>query len=144
MNQLKTLIGRIASGDRWQLKTRQAKQIQTALEDSLPPELTHACEAWLADTETLVISCPGGIYASKLRHLSPILIIKLRAAGVEVRAIRVEVQAGRARSNTANVKQEMDKPPERILVQMEQLGSQLADAPLGRALKKLADTLRQK
>jgi len=38
----------------------------------------------------------------------------------------------------------MDKPPERILVQMEQLGSQLADAPLGRALKKLADTLRQK
>jgi hypothetical protein len=144
MNQLKTLIGRIASGERWQLKTRQAKQIQTALDDSLPPELTHACEAWLADTETLVISCPSGMYASKLRHLTPGILLKLRAAGVEVRAIRVEVQAGRARSNIVNVKQVTDKPPESILVQMEQLGSQLTDAPLSRALKKLADTLRQK
>jgi hypothetical protein len=143
MHQLKTLLGRIATGERWQIETRQANHIQTALKESLPLELTHACEAWLDEAETLTIACPNGMYASKLRQLTPRLVQQLRAKGIEVRTIRLEVQAGRVSPSAFKTKQVMTSPPEQIVAQIEQLGSKVSAEPLSRALKKLANTLRQ-
>jgi EAL domain-containing protein (putative c-di-GMP-specific phosphodiesterase class I) len=144
MNQLKTLLSRIATGERWKEETRFAKQIQTALKDSLPAELVDACEAWQSESETLTLSCPSGIYASKLRQFTPRIIQHLKASGVEVRAIRIEVQAARAMHKPLKVKQTLARPGALIVKEIEELGSQVSTTPLGSALKKLANTLRQK
>lgn len=144
MHQLKTVLGRIATGERWQRETRQSQHIQSALKDSLPAELVEACEAWLGEAETLTIRCPSGLYASKLRQITPRLMHQFRALGVEVRAIRIEVQATRAMHKPLKVKQTLAKPGAQIVKEIEELGSQVSTTPLGSALKKLANTLRQK
>jgi hypothetical protein len=143
MNPLKTLLGRIANGERWQHEMRKAKQIQSALRDNLPTELTHACEAWLSETETLTISCPSGIVASRLRQLTPRLITQLRAAGVEVRVIRVEVQAGSVQRTAQKTKDVLPAPTEQVVNELEQLSTRVSSQNLSKALLKLATTLRQ-
>lgn len=144
MQQFKTLLGRIATGERWQRETSQARFIHSALKDCLPPELAPACEAWLGDKETLTIACPNGMYASKLKQITPRLIHQLQAVGVEVRAIRVEVQASRASQIVTKDKVKLSSPPEQVITEIEQLGSEISAEPLSRALKNLAHTLRQR
>jgi hypothetical protein len=144
MHQLKTVLGRIATGERWQRETRQSQHIQSALKDSLPAELVEACEAWLGEAETLTIRCPSGLYASKLRQITPRLMHQFRALGVEVRAIRIEVQATTRFSQPPTVKQDLVLPTEEVLIQLEELGAQLKSPQLGKALNHLAQTLRKK
>jgi len=144
MHQLKTLLGRIATGEGWQLETRQAIQIQTALKKSLPLELTHACEAWLGEAKILMIACPNGMYASKLRQLTPRILQHINLEGVEVRSIRIQVQAGRVNPSAFKAKQVIISPPEPIVTQIEQLSAKVSAKPLSSALKKLVNTLRQK
>jgi Dna[CI] antecedent, DciA len=144
MNPLKTLLGRIANGQSWQHEIRQAEFVQSALRDSLPAEIKHACEAWLSDTETLIISCPSGIVASKVRQFTPSIILHLHAAGLEVRSIRVEVQAGKLQTPIQKTKAARIIPPESVLNELEQLSTKVTSQHLSQALLKLANTLRQK
>ncbi len=85
---------------------------------------------------TLSIGVANATAAAKLRQLAPELVVKMQNMGCEVSEIRVKVQVA--------FDHEPPKPPPRKLgytaqIALKELGRDLDDSPLKRALEKMLD-----
>ncbi|MGE5028253.1 MAG: DciA family protein, partial [Betaproteobacteria bacterium] len=66
--------------------------LQNAWSEITPSPLAKASRVRTVRGQTLVVSASNGAIAAKLRQLAPSLLAKIRERGVEVTAIRVDVQ----------------------------------------------------
>lgn len=75
--------------------TRQVKRLsalQATLADCLPANLAASTTLVVAETGELVLYADNGAVATKLKQLTPRILVFLRQRGVEVTGIRVQMQ----------------------------------------------------
>jgi hypothetical protein len=100
-----------------------------------PKSLAEYSKVGALENGNLILLAENGAIAAKLRQQLPTLLSKFQQRGVQVNAIRVEVQAG--------IKREEKRPlyDKRIdatgLESLQKLQSRLEDGPLKGALAKL-------
>jgi len=100
-----------------------------------PKSLAEYSKVGALERGTLILLAENGAIAAKLRQQLPTLLSKFQQRGIQVNAIRVEVQAG--------IRREEKRPlyDKRIdaagLESLQKLQSRLEDGPLKGALAKL-------
>ena len=143
LRKLHAVIQRLNSAQGWEQETDQAAQIQKELLKLLPAPLGHACTAWRENDGTLVIACPNGALAGKLRHLAPRIMHQIRATDAQVTAIRIEVQAKTWKEiprETRSTRVEVDAG---VVDGLTGLADSMAPGDLPDALRRLAGHLRE-
>lgn len=116
---------------------REAKKLlalQHAWDKIAPGPLAAASKVGAAHGQTLVVYAGNGAVAAKLRQLTPSLLAKIQERGIEVTAIRVDVQVeapppARKRKDLALSRNALNK--------LEELERNLAASPLKNALQRL-------
>lgn len=112
-------------------------EMQRAFTKIMPPNLGRHCALGGLSEGSLTICADNGAIAAKLRHMLPSLLLKLQAAGYEITAIRIAVQAnyGDIRGNDlSDRKREIGKGGIRSL---NVLAAGLEDSPLKTAVESL-------
>lgn len=100
-----------------------------------PKSLAEFSKVGALENGTLILLAENGAIAAKLRQQLPTLLSKFQQRGVQVNAIRVEVQAGLRREAKRPL---YDKRiDETGLESLQKLQSRLEDGPLKGALAKL-------
>ncbi|HUW49633.1 MAG TPA: DUF721 domain-containing protein [Sulfuricella sp.] len=116
---------------------RQAQKLlalQKAWGEITPRPLAAASRVGAVSQKTLIVYASNGAVAAKLKQLVPTLLAKLQALGIEVTAIRVDVQVepvppGKKPKDLA--------VSHNALASLEKLESSLAASPLKNALQNL-------
>lgn len=119
-----------------QRRRERELHLQLRLRRVLPPALAAHVSVADARSQELELMAASGAAAALLRQRVPDVLHKLAGEGWEFTGIRVRVQARPAVS-------EPPKPPKKQLDEaaattLEALASQLGDAPLAKALQRLA------
>jgi len=76
-------------------RAREANAMLHTVQDLIPPDMRGAVQSGPLDGDQWCLLVQGSAAAAKLRQLLPALQMRLRAAGREVAAIRIKVQARR-------------------------------------------------
>ncbi|MDD5241285.1 MAG: DUF721 domain-containing protein [Sulfuricella sp.] len=116
---------------------RQAQkllELQKVWGEITPKPLATASRVGTVNLQTLVVYADNGAVAAKLKQLVPTLLAKLQARGVEVTAIRVDVQVNPL---TPGKKPKNLAVSHNALASLEKLENSLADSPLKNALHSL-------
>lgn len=117
--------------------------LQDAWNQIAPRPLTTASSVGAVRGKTLIIYASNGAVAAKLRQLAPSLLAKIQERGLEITAIRVDVQVEAA---AANRKQKNLTISRNALSNLEELEQSLAASPLKSALQTLvkrhSDTIK--
>ena len=119
-----------------QRRRERELRLQLRLRRALPPALAAHVSVADARSQELELVAASGAAAALLRQRAPDVLHKLAGEGWEFTGIRVRVQARPAVA-------EMEKPPKKQLDEaaaatLEGLASRLGDAPLAKALRRLA------
>ena len=119
-----------------QRRRERELRLQLRLRRALPPALASHVSVADARSPELELVAASGAAAALLRQRVPDVLHKLAGEGWEFTGIRVRVQARPAVS-------EPEKPPkkqldEAVAATLEALASRLGDAPLAKALQRLA------
>jgi hypothetical protein len=119
-----------------QRRRERELRLQLRLRRALPPALAAHVSVADARSQDLELVAASGAAAALLRQRAPDVLHKLAREGWEFTGIRVRVQARPAVS-------EPEKPPkkqldEAVATTLEALASRLGDAPLAKALRRLA------
>jgi hypothetical protein len=75
--------------------TRQVKRLsalKATLADALPANLAASVALAVSETGELVLYADNGAVATKLKHLTPRILVFLRQRGIEATGIRVQMQ----------------------------------------------------
>ena len=119
-----------------QRRRERELRLQLRLRRALPPALAAHVSVADARSQELELVAASGAAAALLRQRAPDVLHKLAGEGWEFTGIRVRVQARPAG-------RESEKPPKKQLDEaaaatLEGLASRLGDAPLAKALRRLA------
>ena len=118
-----------------QVEAQKLARAQQAWEKAAPPALTSASRAGALQHGALTVYVGNGTIAAKLKQQAPRLLDKLREFGLEVTAIRFEVQVNVPESTG---KHEKDIAlSEGALNSLDRLADDLEDSPLRDALRRL-------
>jgi hypothetical protein len=110
-------------------------EVQRIYQGLAPKNLAKYSKVGSVAQGTLVLLAENGAIAAKLKQQLPTLLSKFQQRGVEVNAIRVEVQAGLLRATNRPVH---DKHIEEAGLQsLQKLQEKLEDGALKQALEKL-------
>ncbi len=118
------------------LEAQKLERVRQAWEAVAPPALLAATHPGALQQGALTVYADNGAVAAKLRQQAQRLLAKLRERGLEVTAIRFDVQV-RAPDETA--------PQKRLalsraaLDSLEQMAAGLEDTPLRDALRRLVE-----
>ena len=108
--------------------------LQKAWDEVAPKPLASASKVGAVRQQTLIVYANNGAVAGKLRQLVPSLLEKIQNRGVEVTAIRVDVQV----ETLPPIKKPKDLTvSHNALSSLEKLEHSLADSPLKNALHTL-------
>lgn len=108
--------------------------LQAAWNEAAPKPLAAASVAGAMRGQTLIVYARNGAVAAKLQQLAPSLLEKIQKRGIEVTAIRVDVQI---ESPPPGKKQKDLTVSQNALASLTQLEQNLADSPLKNALRTL-------
>jgi hypothetical protein len=114
-------------------------EMQRAFKKIMLPNLGRHCALGGFSEGSLTICADNGAIAAKLRHMLPSLLLKLQAAGYEVTAIRIAVQANYRdiRGNDfPDRKRQIDKEG---IKSLNVLAAGLGDSPLKTAVESLLE-----
>jgi hypothetical protein len=123
--------------------TRHIAELQQVLMDIAPPELTQACRVKQLRDGTLTLLAENAAIAAKLKQLAARLLTSYQKQGVEVTAIRIEVQVKEAATAPA-AKREPKRLSIETIENLEGLAGQLEDSPLKQALTTMAARQRDR
>lgn len=115
-------------------QAQKLQALQNAWNEIAPKPLAAASRIGAVRGQTLIVYASNGAVAAKLRQLAPSLLEKMQKRGVEVTAIRVDVQV-EAPPPGKKPKDLAISP--NALNDLEKLESSLADSPLKNALHTL-------
>lgn len=108
--------------------------LQETWNEVAPKPLAAASRVGAISQQILVIYTSNGAVAAKLKQIAPTLLAKLQARGVEVTAIRIDVQV----TSPVPSKKPKDLSVSRnALSSLNKLEESLADSPLKSALQSL-------
>lgn len=108
--------------------------LQKAWNEVAPKPLATASIVGAAHQQTLIVYANNGAIAGKLRQLAPRLLEELQNRGIEITAIRVDVQV---RIPPPGKKAKDLAVSHNALISLENLENNLADSPLKTALQTL-------
>ena len=128
----------LTGSDRLQSLFSQAQallRLQRIFAEIAPASLARSCKVASMEQKILVLFADNGAIAAKLKQLLPSLLARLQQNGVEVTALRVEVQA-------LQVPQRAQKTPHAelsgaALGSLKDLSAGLAESPLKSALERM-------
>jgi hypothetical protein len=106
--------------------------LQEVWQQVAPQSLTASSSVGTLRDRTLVVYASNGATAAKLRQLLPSLLEKIQKRGIEVTAIRVDVQVDVPHINN---KQKDLAVSDKALESLSQLENSLEDSPLKEALQ---------
>jgi hypothetical protein len=119
-----------------QRRRERELRLQLRLRRALPPALAAHVRVADARSQELELVAASGAAAALLRQRAPDVLHKLAGEGWEFTGIRVRVQARPAVSEPEKLpKKQLD---EAAATTLEALASRLGDAPLAKALQRLA------
>jgi hypothetical protein len=119
-------------------------EMQRAFKKIMLPNLGKHCALGGFSEGSLTICANNGAIAAKLRHMLPSLLLKLQAAGYEVTAIRIAVQAnycGIRGNDFPDRKRQIDKGG---IKSLNVLAADLGDSPLKTAVESLLEKQERK
>jgi len=108
--------------------------LQKAWNEVAPKPLAAASRVGAVRQKTLIVYASNGAVAGKLRQLAPSLLEKIQKQGIEVTAIRVDVQV---EALPPGKKQKDLAVSNNALISLHKLEQSLADSPLKNALHTL-------
>lgn len=115
-------------------QTQKLLALQQAWNEVAPKSLAAASRVGALRQQTLVVYANNGAVAGKLRQLVPSLLEKIQTKGVEITAIRVDVQV---EAPPPGKKPKDLKVSDNALSSLEKLEQSLEDSPLKNALHTL-------
>jgi len=119
-------------------------EMQRVFTKIMPPDLGSHCALGGLSEGSLTICANNGAIAAKLRHMLPSLLLKLQAAGYEVTAIRIAVQANYRHipgNDLSGRKREIDKGG---IKSLRVLAADLENSPLKTAVESLLGKQKRK
>lgn len=116
-------------------QVKRLSALQATLADALPANLAASVALAVAETGELVLYADNGAVATKLKHLTPRILIFLQQRGIEVTGIRVQMQVG-IRHNPLPQKQILLSLEGRKAIQ--DLAERIESSPLKAALEQLS------
>ena len=119
-------------------------EMQRVFTKIMPPDLGSHCALGGLSEGSLTICANNGAIAAKLRHMLPSLLLKLQAAGYEVTAIRIAVQANYRDipgNDLSARKREIDKGG---IKSLHVLAAGLENSPLKTAVESLLGKQKRK
>jgi hypothetical protein len=115
-------------------------ELQRLWEKFAPQPLAKSCKIGNLRQQTLTLLAINGAAAAKIKQMLPSLLAKFQAQGIEITAIRVEVQAQSQRKAAKSAKEiALSRAGQDSL---EQLAQKLEESPLKDALRTMLE--RQK
>lgn len=144
LRALRAVLGTLAPDASWRQHTQAALRLRALLEANLPASLASACEAWLEPDGVLVIACPNGAVAAKMKQLLPRLLQNLQRAEGQIRSIRAEVQAKRGGPQSAARRAAKVPPPASAAADLESTAAAIRAPELAAAMRRLAAKLRDR
>lgn len=127
---------------RWLETSELLRKHQRALEAIAPREFAGHCVAGALSEGMLYLYASNGAVAAKLRQRVPTLLSGLKNRGLEVTAIRVQVQA--APPPRSRPHPEKNPIGDKALDRMEEFAAQLENRSLREALERLLTHQRRK
>jgi hypothetical protein len=115
-------------------EAKKLMALQNAWYEIAPRPLAIASKVGAAHGQTLVVYASNGAVAAKLRQLAPSLLAKIQERGIEVTAIRVDVQVEAPPPARQQKDLELSRNALNSLAELEQ---NLAASPLKNALQRL-------
>lgn len=110
--------------------------------EALPKNLLRSCEIANYKQGTVIIFAENNAVAAKLRLFGPQLIAQLSQRGLQVTAIKVQVQAAEPMTRALTGKRA--QLPAAARLPLEQLGQSLPDGALRSAIRSLAKKARER
>jgi hypothetical protein len=136
MRRLKSLLGSNPELKTLALQAEQLAQIQKKWAAIAPAPFDQHCRTGFIRDGLLMLYTSSSAIAAKLKLLIPSLLKKLQKEGLEVTAIRVQVQVeSKPRAPTAKRLHVSHSAADKLL----DLAEKLPESPLRTALKKLAN-----
>lgn len=109
--------------------------LQSTWETAIPPSLKRHCRAGFLSDQCLTVFANNGAVAAKLKLLASGLMTKLQAQGLEVTAIRVEVQVISEPKKPVRAPRSLGA---QAVSSLRRLADSLPDSPLRDALVRLS------
>ncbi|MBN9132489.1 MAG: DUF721 domain-containing protein [Nitrosospira multiformis] len=119
-------------------------EMQRAFKKIMPPNLGKHCALGGFSEGSLTICADNGAIAAKLRHMLPSLLLKLQAAGYEVTAIRIAVQANYRDIRGNDLPERKRQINEGGIKSLNVLAAGLGDSPLKTAVESLLEKQERK
>ena len=114
-------------------------EMQRAFKKIMLPNLGKHCALGGFSEGSLTICADNGAIAAKLRHMLPSLLLKLQAAGYEVTAIRIAVQANYRDIRGDDFPDRKRQIDEGGIKSLNVLAAGLGDSPLKTAVESLLE-----
>jgi hypothetical protein len=137
---LKSVLNALRQNSRWSVEASASLNARAIIRSVVPRELADGVSASLPDPGVLVISCQNSLIASRIRHIVPSLKDKLKTAGIDVKVIQVDVTP--SYGSSYRPKRAPNPAPEAAVEALDALADRQGDADFARALKGLAQRLR--
>lgn len=117
-----------------QVETQKLERIRQAWEAVAPPALLGATRPGVLHEGALTVYADSGAVAAKLKQQSQRLLVKLQERGLEVTAIRFEVQVRAQDEATPQKHLELSQA---ALDSLEKMATDMEDSPLRDALQRM-------
>lgn len=135
MRRLDSLLKQSSDLKTLSAQAEHINELQRTWETVVPPSLKRHCRAGLINNQRLTVYATSGAVAAKLKLLASGLSLKLQSQGLEVTAIRVEVQV---ESKPRRDPKKARNLSEIAVESLASLAESLPDSPLRTALERLA------
>lgn len=136
VNSYLNLLGKTAEYENLFSLAQQLYRDQLTFSKLIPAHLAQYCNIGRISNGRLTIMAENGAVASKLKQISPSLLLKLQKLGWEVTAIQILVQAHFLSKNTKLLADERDSNNKKIILSqtgkdcLNQLATTLPDSEL--------------
>jgi hypothetical protein len=135
MRRLDSLLKKSSDLRTLSAQAEHINALQKTWETVVPPSLKRHCRAGLINNQRLTVYASSGAIAAKLKLLASGLLLKLQSQGLEVTAIRVEVQV---ESEPKRDVRKIRSLSEAAVASLESFAESLPDSPLRTSIKRLS------
>ncbi|SFP55822.1 hypothetical protein SAMN05216419_10074 [Nitrosomonas cryotolerans] len=148
VNSYLNLLGRTPKYQGLFTKINELNKMQQIFMAVVPPYLAKQCTLGRISNGTLIVYTANGSIATKLKQVSPSLLLKLQKINWQITAIQITVQADYFTKNTANFPSDCTPKKKLLMSQagikhLSQLAEKLPNSVLRHAIELLLEKQRK-